>query len=513
MPRSVSSLALTLTLALSPAQAGEIDFNRDVRPILSNHCFACHGPDDATRKAKLRLDTPAGAAASGSIVAGKPGESELLRRVTTHDADELMPPAKTGKRLTAKEADTLARWVKEGAKDATHWSYGAPVRPLLPSLRTPHTALRTPIDAVVLARLQQDGLTFSPEADRTTLVRRLSLDLTGLPPTPEEADAFANDPAPDAYEKLVDRLLASPAYGEHWARQWLDLARYADSAGYADDPPRTIWAFRDYVIRSLNANKPFDAFTVEQIAGDLLPNPTQEQLTATAFHRNTMTNNEGGTNDEEFRNVAVVDRVNTTLTVWMGVSAACAQCHTHKYDPISQREYFGLFAVFNTSADADRGDESPVLTLADPDAAKRAPLEAEAAALEKKLKGQKADALKPDRDRLAALKRQIAGMKPTTVPVMREQAANQRRKTRLQHRGNFLELGEEVPPGVPACFPPLPAGAAGSSPRTTRSPPASWRTAPGSNCSGTGWYGRARSSGRRANYRRTRNCSTGWRAS
>ena len=203
----------------------------------------------------------------------------------------------------------------------------------------------------------------SPEADRYALARRVFLDLTGLPPTINEADAFVESDDPQAYEKLVDDLLRRPSYGEHWARMWLDLARYADSAGYADDPPRVIWTYRDWVIKAINANMPFDQFTIEQIAGDLLPHPSEEQLIATAFHRNTMTNNEGGTQDEEFRNAAVVDRVNTTMAVWMGTTIACAQCHDHKYDPISQQEYFQVFAIFNNTQDADRGDESPVLGI------------------------------------------------------------------------------------------------------------------------------------------------------
>lgn len=353
-------------IAADPASPRPVDFNREIRPILSNICFKCHGPDPKERQADLRLDTEEGAFADlgghAAIVRGKPEESELIRRITTSDESEKMPPAKSGKSLTAHEIDVFTRWVREGAPFARHWSYVKPVRPSLPDV---HDAawVRGAVDQFILAGLEQEGLAPSPEADRQALIRRVSLDLTGLPPTPEEVDAFVADPSPDAYERLVDRLLASPAFGEHWSRMWLDLARYADSAGYADDPPRTIWAFRDYVIRSLNANKPFDQFTTEQIAGDLLPNPTDEQLTATAFHRNTLTNNEGGTNDEEFRNVAIVDRVNTTLAVWMGATMACAQCHSHKYDPISQQEYFRFFAFFNNTEDADRRDESPLLSI------------------------------------------------------------------------------------------------------------------------------------------------------
>jgi hypothetical protein len=364
-------------LVALPAGAGEVptpaggawarvDFSRDVRPILSNNCFQCHGPDEKVRKADLRLDTESGAFADlgghSAVVRGKPEESELVRRVTGTGTGQRMPPRKSGKKLTPQEIDLLTRWVKQGAPYAGHWSYVRPVRPDLPAVKD--TAWpKNPVDHFLLARMEREGLRPSPEADRYALIRRVSLDLTGLPPTVQEADDFARDPDPLAYEKLVDRLLARPAYGEHWAQLWLDLARYADSAGYADDPLRTIWLYRDYVIKSFNANKPFDQFTVEQIAGDLLPNPTEDQLIATAFHRNTLTNNEGGTNDEEFRNVAVVDRVNTTMAVWMGTTMACAQCHSHKFDPISNEEYFRFFAFFNNTEDADRTDEAPVLPV------------------------------------------------------------------------------------------------------------------------------------------------------
>ncbi len=360
---TVAALGVFLVVSPGGASAADkqsIDFNRDIRAILSNNCFQCHGPDAAERQADLRLDTRDGALAV--ITPGNPETSELIRRVASQDESEQMPPADSGKKLTPQEIELLTQWVREGAPFAPHWSYVKPVRPPLPAVRNA-AWVRNAIDQFVLARLEREGMTPSPEADRHTLVRRVTLDLTGLPPTPEEVEAFVADPAPDAYERLVDRLLASPAYGEHWARMWLDLARYADSAGYADDPPRTIWAYRDYVINAFNHNKPFDRFTLEQIAGDLLPNPTTEQLVATAFHRNTLTNNEGGTNDEEFRNVAVVDRVNTTMAVWMGTTMACAQCHSHKYDPISQEEYFRFFAFFNNTEDADRRDERPLLSI------------------------------------------------------------------------------------------------------------------------------------------------------
>lgn len=343
-----------------------ISFNRDIRPILSNNCFQCHGPDEKVRKADLRLDIEKGLIADlgghAAIVRGKPEESELIRRITGAEPNKIMPPRKTGKKLSPAEVDLLTRWVKQGAPYAQHWSYVQPIRPALPPVKNANWA-KTEIDRFLLARLEREGISPSPMADKYALIRRVSLDLTGLPPTLKEVDEFASDPDPRAYEKLVDRLLKKPTYGEYWAHLWLDLARYADSAGYADDPARTIWLFRDYVIKALNANKPFDQFTIEQIAGDLLPNSTEEQLIASAFHRNTLTNNEGGTNDEEFRNVAVVDRVNTTMAVWMGTTIACAQCHNHKFDPITQEEFFRVFAIFNNSEDADRGDESPLLSI------------------------------------------------------------------------------------------------------------------------------------------------------
>ena len=345
-----------------------IDFSRDIKPILSNNCFFCHGPDPAERKGGkdgLRLDTEAGAVADQggtfAIVKGQPDKSELIKRVTATDPDSQMPPKATGKKLTEREVSLLKEWVKQGGNYAAHWSYSKPVRPAVPSVKDASWA-KNDIDKFILSRLEREGLKPVAETDRHSLIRRVSLDLTGLPPTWADVEAFVNDKDANAFEKVVDRLLKSPAYGEHFGHMWLDLARYADSAGYADDPSRTIWAFRDYVIKSLNANKPFDQFTIEQIAGDLLPDATDDQIIATAFHRNTLTNSEGGTNDEEFRNVAVVDRVNTTMAVWMGTTMACAQCHTHKFDPITQEEYFRVFAFFNNTDDADRRDESPLLS-------------------------------------------------------------------------------------------------------------------------------------------------------
>ncbi|WP_206352071.1 PSD1 and planctomycete cytochrome C domain-containing protein [Tautonia rosea] len=515
----VVAFAVAISLANSWAFADDdpVDFNRDIRPILSNKCLFCHGPDEAERKAGLRLDVRDDAldASKGyaAILPGNPDESELIYRVESEDALEVMPPPSVGNPVTPEEAELLRRWVEQGAEYAVHWSYAPPKRPDLPEVSDPSWP-RNSIDHFILNRLHAEGLTPAPEADRATLIRRVSLDLTGLPPTPEQVGEFLADSDPGAFERLVDRLLGSQAYGEHQARLWLDLARYADSAGYADDPPRTIWAYRDWVIDAFNANKPFDQFTLEQMAGDLLPEPTEDQLIATAFHRNTMTNSEGGTDDEEFRSAAVVDRVNTTMTVWMGTSMACAQCHTHKYDPISQVDYFRLYAILNNTADADLRDEAPLLPLfTDEQLAHKADWETEAAILRETLdnltpeleqaqqdweravlaeeepfpnapkvpdpimallridSGERSEEqakqltdhflkitplLQAERGRLAELDAKLAPF--TTVPIMRELQGDSRRTTHVQRRGNYLDLGEKVSPGVPESFHPLPEG-------------------------------------------------------
>ena len=350
----VSHLALALAISVTVAQAADgPDYGRDVRPILSQFCFKCHGPDETKREAELRLDLREEAikpASSGErpIVPTEPAASELIRRILSTDGDLQMPPPSAKAVLSDAQKKTLQDWVAAGAEYKPHWSFVPPLRPVVPSVAQGSWP-RNGVDALILSKLESEHLAPSPEADRTTLIRRVSLDLIGLPPSPEEADEFLNDLAPDAYEKLVDRLLASPHYGERWGRRWLDLARYADSNGYEKDRTRSIWPYRDWVIKALNANMPFDQFSIEQLAGDMLPAATQDQRIATGFHRNTMLNEEGGIDPLEFRFYAMTDRVATTATVWLGLTLGCAQCHTHKYDPITHRDYYSFFALLNNA--------------------------------------------------------------------------------------------------------------------------------------------------------------------
>lgn len=488
------------------------DFRFDVRPILAKNCFSCHGPDEAHRQADLRLDERDGAVAASAIVPGKPDDSEIIRRVVSTDEEERMPPAKTGHKLADAEVATLRAWIAGGAKYSKHWSYEAPLRPELPKVSRPEWC-RNGIDYFVLAKLDQAGLAPEPEADRYRLIRRLSLDLTGLPPTAEEVDAFVLDSRPDAYERVVDRLLASPAYGEHWARKWLDLARYADTTGYEKDSRRVIWAYRDWVINALNADMPYDEFTIEQLAGDLLPNATQDQIVATGFHRNSMQNNEGGVDDEEYRAAAVIDRVNTTMQVWMGSTIGCCQCHSHKYDPFSHQEYYKLFAFLNQTADANRVDQEPLLAaptneqqkfkakldqqlqasqdvykakcdalvdaqreweraVADGskvDSAAAAPpatREIARIVLEKRTPAQVEEITKYFRSlqpELTAIVKQREDIerrlrddyKPDTTPVMKELPPGEQRKTHVFTRGSFMNPAEEVSAGTPKVFPPM----------------------------------------------------------
>lgn len=373
--RRLLSMALSLPLAavLIPlartAGPKPVDFNREVRPILSDNCFACHGPDEQNRMAGLRLDTREGAIGK-VIVPGDPGASKLLQRIRHEKKALRMPPASFNKTLTPAQIATLERWIQEGAPWETHWSFVPPQRPPLPAVRY-EKWVRNPIDAFILARLEREGLTPSPEADRATLLRRVTLDLTGLPPTPAELDSFLADRSPDAYEKRVAELLASPRHAERLALHWLDLARYADTHGYHIDSHRDMWHWRDWVIDAFARNLPYDRFTVEQIAGDLLPNPTRSQRVATGFHRNHMINFEGGAIAEEYLVEYLVDRVETTATVWLGLTMGCARCHDHKYDPISQRDFYRFFAFFHNvpekGLDGRAGNAEPMLQLTTPE--------------------------------------------------------------------------------------------------------------------------------------------------
>ncbi len=359
----------TFALAMAGAAGAEIDFNRDIRPILSDNCFACHGPDSHERKAGLRLDTYEGAIEERdgvrAIDPGALAASEFIARVETDDDSELMPPPKSHKVLSAEQRALLKSWVLSGAAYEEHWAFLPPSRPGVPeAIPAPG---RNPIDHFVGRRLAAAGMQFSPEADRATLIRRVSYDLTGLPPTPAEVEAFLADGSPDAYEKVVDRLLASPRYGERMTLAWMDAARYGDSSVMHADGPRDMWPWRDWVIRAYNANMPFDQFTVEQLAGDLLPDATVDQRVASGFNRNHATSDEGGAFAEELRVEYVVDRVQTTSNVWMALTMECGQCHDHKYDPISQREYYQMFAYFNNTTDPGmqtrNGNQAPVVEV------------------------------------------------------------------------------------------------------------------------------------------------------
>ncbi len=368
-------VAAVLLLGLS-ARAATVDYMRDVKPLLTQHCTRCHS--DAKQEGGLRLDTGeflfAGGDSGDVVVPGRGTDSLLLKVVTGAHRDIPQMPYKKPPLAEAQVA-ILRTWIDEGASGVpgseppgvyTHWSFVPPVRSAPPAVRQ-KTWPRNPIDQFVLARLEREGIAPSPEADRTTLLRRLSLDLTGLPPTPAEIESFLADTAPNAYERAVDRLLASPHYGERWGRVWLDVARYADSNGYSIDAPRQIWKYRDWVVAALNRDQPFDQFVTEQLAGDLLPQPTVEQRVATGFNRNTQINQEGGIDPEQFRIESVMDRVSTFGSAFLGLTVGCAQCHDHKFDQISQREYYQLFAFFNSTVEEGHGKSSPGGALAFPD--------------------------------------------------------------------------------------------------------------------------------------------------
>lgn len=395
----IKYLLVTLACGLVAARGQTVEFNRDIRPILSDNCYKCHGPDKAKRKGNLRLDIEAEAKAKledhFTIVAGQPEKSGLITRITTDDAEEHMPPADSGLQLNARQIELLRRWIEQGAAWQAHWSFIAPKRPVVPLKNA--GGCRNTVDHFILARLEQENMQLSPEADAATLIRRLSLDLTGLPPSLSDL-SDTSDLSDESYERLVDRLLASPRFGERMASRWLDAARYADTSGYQSDGERYMWRWRDWVIDAFNHNMPFDQFTVEQLAGDLLPDATLAQRIATGFNRNHRGNAEGGIVPEEYAVEYVVDRVDTTATVWLGLTMGCARCHDHKYDPLTQREFYSMFAFFNNVPEKGKaikiGNSPPVLT---------APTDAQAKHLVK-LEHELAEA----ESRLRALEPQIA---------------------------------------------------------------------------------------------------------
>jgi hypothetical protein len=380
-----------------PASSARLSFNRDIRPILSNNCFACHGPDEKKRETDFHFDTKEGMfLEEGIIVPGSAAKSVLVKKITEPDPKDRMPPPDSGHALNDAQIALLKRWIDEGARWDTHWAYTAPSRPEPPAVRQGQW-VRSPIDQFILARLEREGLQPSPEADKTTLLRRLSYDLTGLPPTPAEVDAFLADKSPDAYEKRVDALLASAHYGERMAMPWLDAARYADTHGYHIDSLRGMWHWRDWVINAFNRNLPFDQFVIEQVAGDLLPDATREQKIASGFNRNHMINFEGGAIAEEYQVEYVIDRVEATSSAFMGLTMGCARCHSHKFDPITHKEFYQFFAFFNSvpeeGLDGRRGNAVPVLPL--PSDAQQGQLENLDAAIRTREKATADDVVKP----------------------------------------------------------------------------------------------------------------------
>ncbi len=372
--------ALSTAVHFGPtAIAADIRFSRDVLPILSDTCFTCHGPDAKARMAGLRLDREEGAFGTGEsgakvIVPGDESQSELIRRITTTDPDEVMPPPESLRQLSSQQVAVLRDWIQSGAKWGKHWAYEIPTPPQLPMVQAPSDQVRNPIDAFVVARLRAMGLEPASRAAKETLLRRVTLDLTGLPPSLDEMDSFLADTSPNAYETVVDRLLASSRYGERWAFDWLDAARYADTNGFQGDPERTMWPWRDWVVQAINQNMPYDQFTVEQLAGDLLPDATRDQRLASGFHRNNMHNGEGGRIAEETRVENVFDRVESTATVWLGSTFTCCRCHDHKYDPFTLQDYFGFYDIFNQMSESGSGgggQMAPVLDYSTPEEEER----------------------------------------------------------------------------------------------------------------------------------------------
>ncbi|MBT5017195.1 MAG: DUF1553 domain-containing protein, partial [Planctomicrobium sp.] len=441
-------------LSTSVTASDSVSFNRDIRPILSDKCFQCHGPDENTREADLRLDVRKEAVAlrdSGQAISpGQPAVSELIKRINHDDPDTRMPPADFERTLTPEQRRLIENWIAQGAVYEQHWALITPQRPALPVVSNKDWSLNA-IDNFILRKLQNEGLQPSPPASRERLIRRLSFDLTGLPPTLESVDAFLADDSPNAVEKVIDRLLASESYGEHMATSWLDAARYADTNGYNNDTQRYNWRWRDWVIQAFNRNLPFDQFVTEQLAGDLLPEPSLDQQLATGFNRNHSVTSEGGIIDEEYRLEYVADRVHTTSMVFMALSMQCARCHDHKFDPISQKEYYEFFAFFNQVPETGyhkelTGNPNPVIPAPTPQQ------NSEIDRLTLELKSLEGEALNQKQLALEEFQKLI----PTAM-VMRDQAAA--RETFMLERGDYDKPGAKVEPNVPAAFPPLPEGA------------------------------------------------------
>jgi len=457
MSVSLAGLIAPLLLVGSPsvllADESSIVFSRDIRPILAGHCYNCHGPDEASREADLRLDTEDGARLAVAI---EGGVAKLLERVTSDDPDRVMPPPDVKKPLTPVQIDLLSRWVDAGAPWGAHWAFEPLVMPEIPEVSASAVAsLHNPIDHFVQARLAGRGASPSPSASRETLIRRVTLDLIGLPPTPEEVDAFVNDRSDDAWDKLVKRLLNSPAYGQRMAWNWLDAARYADTNGYQGDNERTMWPWRDWVVDAFNRNLPYDDFTVWQLAGDLLPDATIEQKLATGFCRNHMINGEGGRIAEENRVEYVMDMTETTGTLWLGLTMNCCRCHDHKFDPLTQHDYFRLSAFFNqTPVDGSGGNPQtpPVLeTPSSEQLQQLAVLEAQLAALPQEQEQE----LEKQREKL---KKSLSDLRGSFPKVMVMQDTPVPRKTWVLSRGVYSKPGDEVTANIPETLPPLPAG-------------------------------------------------------
>lgn len=505
-------VALLGGLILLPSAEGPIPYGRDIRPILSENCFYCHGQDPNQRKGDFRLDTAEGLRGNGIVVPGKPGESLLIERIHETQASKLMPPPKSNRKLTAEQKKLLERWIAEGAKFEGHWAYQKPVRPAMPKVK----GAANPIDAFLIAKMTEKGLKPNPPANQNTLIRRVYLDLIGLPPTPEEVEAFVKDPDPNAYEKLIDRLMANPHYGERMALPWLDAARYADSNGFQQDGDTFQWVWRDWVVKALNQNMPFDRFTIEQLAGDLIPNGTPEQKVASAFNRNHLVNGEGGAIPDEQRHVIYFDRLDVTATNWLGLTMACCQCHDHKYDPMTMKDYYSLMAAFNRLSESGLAGYQSSKTRVSPPfleyplpgqkeqlhemesklnglrkeyQAKRTDWEKKVAAdagfsdksvrdmiLEKQKNQKEDDKKKAEREKaigkffeekvetalngkIKAAEGDLNNYRANEIPKVMVMADDKPRDTFILNRGEYLKPGEKVTFDTPGFLPPLPKDA------------------------------------------------------